>query len=115
MPTLICQKWVEYDENSSRDKGYSLHLNDEARREYIKWMNQMQEGCIHSFVVPEPHPYEVPVTEDIYNLVKEDPKGSISYRTLMAKFPWIHEETSPWPGGSGWRTQNPQRLDRPPS
>lgn len=91
--TVIVQKWEESERGwGTRPDGYSLHLTDADRVEFInEYWKGMPSEIPDEYSRPSGTPYTATVTDEVYNEVKESENG-------------IHESgTPPGTGGvDGW-------------
>lgn len=74
---VLAQQWIESERGwGVRPDGYSLHIDDDCRRAFIKkYWDGMPNATPAVFSAPYGDPELIPVTEEVYNTVAESPKG----------------------------------------
>ncbi|MBI2047775.1 MAG: hypothetical protein HYT27_01415 [Parcubacteria group bacterium] len=73
----ICQKWEESERGwGTRPDGYSLHLTDEDREQYIKdYWKQMPNEVPDEYSRPDGTPYSCLINTKTYRQIKKSKNG----------------------------------------
>ncbi len=103
MKTLVVQKWEESERGwGTRPDGYSLHLTEEDRKEYIKYYwSQMPKEIPEEYSRLSGTPYCADVDDNIVDEV-ESSKNGVRY----------YNNTYPGDGGvDGWMPYKRDKKD----
>ncbi|QQG45187.1 MAG: hypothetical protein HYW89_04285 [Candidatus Sungiibacteriota bacterium] len=90
---VVCQKWLESERGwGTRPDGYSLHLTDKEREQFIKeYWDRMPDQAPDEYSRDDGDPYVCEVSEAIFKKIKESRNGIRCWGT------------APYPGGTdGW-------------
>ena len=97
MNNAICQKWEESERGwGIRPDGYSLHLNEEDRKQYIEdYWDRMPDEVPDEYERPSGEPYITTVDDETLEEIKNSKSGIRRYRHNYPEYP---------PGGehTGW-------------
>lgn len=102
---VICQKWEESERGwGVRPDGYSLHLTEEDRKEYInKYNASLPEEVPDEYSRVSGTPYECEIDENhrLAEELREAKKSGIRFHKFGIR---IYDNQYPGDGGSdGWR------------
>lgn len=118
--TVICQGWEETEAGwGTRPDGFSLHLTLEDCKTYAQgfWKHQKEHFDKQGVVdVPAEYdrqagsPFKTIVNQQVYDKIAAGDHGIRCWACVVDGK--VAGKGVPWPASSGWKSNDPPRLDK---